>query len=242
MPLALPLKRHASSSDLAELADLVVPTRSKRATRLALRADASAGVVRLVMPEDMPEHQAYKFAAEHIDWIKARVKDFARKTPFADGAVIPVMGQDYTLTIVGTTGATLITLEEGWLTVATKRADPSTNIRRFLTQKLEERIVKLAQEKAKIIGKKIGRIGFRDTATRWGSCSSDGNLMFSWRLVFAPDNVIDYVVAHEIAHLRHMDHSQRFWALCEKLSADYENGKTWLRRNGSSLLRYGQGA
>lgn len=240
--MALPLKRHASSSDLAELADLVVPTRSKRATRLALRADASAGVVRLVIPEDMPEHQAFAFAAEHISWIKARAGDFQKKTPFADGATLPVMGHDHTLTIVGTTGATTITMEEGWLTVATKRADPSSNIRRFLTQKLEERVVPLAREKAAVIGKKIARIGFRDTSSRWGSCSSDGNLMFSWRLVFAPDNVIDYVVAHEIAHLKHMDHSPRFWALCEKLSADYANGKTWLRRNGSSLLRYGQGA
>ena len=88
------------------------------------------------------------------------------------------------------------------------------------------------------IEKEIKSVRVSDTKTRWGSCSHDGRLCFSWRLAFAPYEAIDYVVAHEVAHLRHLDHSKEFWTLCEELSIDYAAGKRWMKENGSELMRY----
>jgi predicted metal-dependent hydrolase len=79
----------------------------------------------------------------------------------------------------------------------------------------------------------------KDTRSRWGSCTEDGRISYSWRLVFAPPKALDYVVAHECSHLVHMDHSENFWRLCEKTSRAYEEGKDWMQKNAHSLMRFG---
>jgi predicted metal-dependent hydrolase len=89
------------------------------------------------------------------------------------------------------------------------------------------------------IGREVARINIRDTKSRWGSCSGRGNLSFSWRLIFAPEWVIDYVVAHEVAHLAEMNHGPRFWRLVESLSPDSAAARAWLKRHRSRLFSYG---
>ena len=103
----------------------------------------------------------------------------------------------------------------------------------------KKELTALAQQKAAEIGETIEKISVRDTKSRWGSCSSDGNLSFSWRLMFAPTEAFDYVVAHEVAHLVHMDHSRSFWNLCRDLSEDFIEGQYWMREHGHELMRYG---
>jgi hypothetical protein len=95
-----------------------------------------------------------------------------------------------------------------------------------------------ARRLAARIGRKLGRVGVRDTKSRWGSCSGRGNLSFSWRLVFAPEPVINYVVAHEVAHLAEMNHGPRFWRLVESLSPDSAAARAWLKRHRSRLFSY----
>ncbi|HIM77598.1 MAG TPA: M48 family peptidase, partial [Rhodospirillales bacterium] len=102
-----------------------------------------------------------------------------------------------------------------------------------------ELIVSRVREKAQTLDRKPGRITIRDTKSRWGSCSPDGNLSFCWRLVMAPDAVLDYVVAHEVAHLAELNHGPKFWRWVEELTADVEGAKKWLRLNGEALHRYG---
>ena len=92
------------------------------------------------------------------------------------------------------------------------------------------------------IGRPPARISMRDTRSRWGSCSRAGNLNFSWRLVMAPENVLDYVVAHEVAHLRELNHSARFWTLVDTLCPDVKDARWWLRTHGAALHRYGRDA
>ena len=89
------------------------------------------------------------------------------------------------------------------------------------------------------LGKSVTRVGVRDPKSRWGSCSSTGGLSFSWRLVFAPEDVMDYVVAHEVSHLVHMNHGKRFWRLVERLCPGAERHRLWLNRNRAQLLRIG---
>ena len=108
-------------------------------------------------------------------------------------------------------------------------------ILRFLQQQALAVITHLAQEKAAHIDKKIGKITLRDTASRWGSCAHNGNLSFSWRIVMAPPLVIDYLAAHEVAHLKEMNHGPNFWALCERLCPRSDEAKAWLKRHGTML-------
>lgn len=105
----------------------------------------------------------------------------------------------------------------------------------FLKKEARRDLEALASHHAKASGKRIASISMKDTKSRWGSCSHDGNLSFSWRIVMAPPNVIDYLAAHEVAHLTEMNHGPRFWALCQKLCPGTDEAKAWLKRNGSAL-------
>ena len=88
---------------------------------------------------------------------------------------------------------------------------------------------------ARMLGVTYGKISIRDQKTRWGSCSSEGNLSFNWRLILAPPDVLDYVVIHELCHRKEMNHSKEFWALVESLMPEYKERRKWLRENGNNL-------
>jgi predicted metal-dependent hydrolase len=96
----------------------------------------------------------------------------------------------------------------------------------------------LATRDAARIGRKLNRVSVRDTRSRWGSCSSTARLSFSYRLIFAPKEVMEYVVAHEVAHLRHMNHSPAFWNAVEFLCPQYDAAKDWLKLHGKDLYRF----
>jgi predicted metal-dependent hydrolase len=214
---------------------------SPRARRLALRLDSTGRKVNLVVPPRASLDKATQFAFLHQDWIKEQLSTTPEHIAFTDGILIPVMGLDRTLRIIRDPAhkRTSIELSENEITVHTNKDDPSTRLIRFLKEEAKKQLEILSREKAALIGKKIAGINVRDTKSRWGSCSADGNLSFSWRLVFAPAEAFDYVVAHEIAHLVHMNHGPKFWALCAELCSDYGKGKRWMRTNGQLLMRYG---
>ncbi len=108
----------------------------------------------------------------------------------------------------------------------------------WLRERARERLSERTQVHCQSLGVRFTSITIRDTKSRWGSCSSTGALSYSWRLILAPDDVLDYVAAHEVAHLREMNHSSRFWALVEALKPDWRNHRRWLRDHGAELHRY----
>ncbi len=113
-------------------------------------------------------------------------------------------------------------------------------LRDWLTAELRGRLVPLVHEKAARVDRPVKRITLRDSRSRWGSCGPDAALSFSWRLVFAPPEVLDYLAAHEVAHLVHLNHSPRFWAVARSLcDGPIEVPQAWLKRNGETLLQYG---
>ena len=150
------------------------------------------------------------------------------------------MGKHITLKVITDKSAKTrkITLEETDLTIRTSSDIYSERLKRWIINDFKEKVKSISEEKSLNIKKEIKSVRVSDTKTRWGSCSHDGRLCFSWRLAFAPYEAIDYVVAHEVAHLRHLDHSKEFWTLCEELSIDYAAGKRWMKENGSELMRY----
>ena len=120
--------------------------------------------------------------------------------------------------------------EAGEVFVAGRLEHLPRRVNDFIKREAADEISLRAHEKAECIGHKISRLSFRDMRRR---------LTFSWRLIFAPDSVLDYVVAHEVAHLKILNHSNKFWALARSLTSDLEGSRKWLRRNGDQLLRYG---
>ncbi len=216
--------------------------KSRRAKRLALRVDSSRCVIRLVIPPHTSMRRAEEFAYLNRDWIAEKVSNFPKIIPFEDNETIPIFGQDKTINITydASIKTTRIRVEDDRIHVHTNQDDITSRLSRHLKRLVKDEISILARNKAARIDKKIDAISVRDTKSRWGSCSSTGTLSFSWRLIFAPYIALDYVVAHEVAHLVHMDHSKNFWSLCCDLSDEYVKGKKWMNTHGHTLHGYGR--
>lgn len=225
----------------AEISPRLKLSVSERAKRMALRLDPRERLVHLVVPKRASMRTAYLFAEQNKDWIREKLRDLPRAVPFRDGEILPILGRDRTIIVLYNPALkrTDIQLKKDELIVMTNKPDPSARIRRFLIDLAKEKLTELSLEKASVVRRRIVDVQVKDTRSRWGSCSDDGNLSFSWRLIFAPAKAFDYVVAHECAHLVHMDHSDNFWRVCERLSRDYEEGKDWMQKYGHSLMRFG---
>lgn len=215
--------------------------RSDRAKRLALRLDPKDRIIRLTIPKRLSDATALDFVRDHEDWIFEKIAELPPPLPFEQGKVIPVLGQNYKIEIDfdETRKSTDIFFEGQSIVIQTNKEDPANRLTRWLKELARTEITMRAQDKAAQIEKNIATISIRDTKSRWGSCGSDGSLNFSWRLIFAPLESLDYVIAHEVAHLVHMDHSRKFWALCRSLSDDFTEGSYWMRNHGHELMRYG---
>lgn len=214
--------------------------RCASARRVALRVDAARSQICLVVPQRTSERFAWEFADSNRAWIKACLAELETPVPFEDGAVIPIFGSPRTLRIIKhDKRVTEFTLTATALEVRTSREDPARNIRDYLYKLCLETVAPMAHGKAASINKTIATIRLRDTRQRWGSCATNTRMMFCWRLVFAPMIVVDYIVGHEVAHLKHMDHSAKFWAQCDALTEDMNYSRQWLADNGDKLMMYG---
>lgn len=212
---------------------------SAQAHRVALRVDPRTGHVKLVVPLRMSRVDALNFARQHAGWIAARLKRRLPPVPFTDGSTIPIFNVPHRIRHQPAARGT-VWIENGELCVAGGAEHVSRRVGDWLRAQLRVRLVPLAHDKAARIERRVAHVVLRDTATQWGSCAKSGVICFSLRLIFAPPDVVDYVVAHEVAHLVHHNHSARFWSVAQKLtSGDVAACKAWLRAHGHSLMRYG---
>ena len=211
-----------------------------RARRLALRIDAAGEAVELVLPRRGSHSEALRFLEANRPWVEKRLAALPPRTIFADGAIIPIFDHPHRIRHVGKTrGRGPAWIEAGEIHVAGDPAFLARRVRDFLRDLAKRELSRRSQALAASIGQKVKRVGVRDTTTRWGSCARTGNLSFSWRLIFAPEAVLDYVVAHEVAHLVEMNHGPRFWRLVAKLHPEPKPQRLWLNRNRARLLRIG---
>jgi predicted metal-dependent hydrolase len=212
--------------------------RSERARRLAIRILPNSGTAELVLPKRASMRQGINFAKERADWLQVHLAILPTPIPFADGAIVPLRGRPLKIQrIAGPVDE--IRCEGDTLIVQIARRDLSAAVRDYLRGEAKRELRNRATEMAAQINRPFRRLTVRDTSSRWGSCSWQGDLSFSWRLILAPEPVIDYMVAHEVSHLAHMDHSSRFWRQVEELVGDVEEAKGWLREHGVGLHRYG---
>jgi predicted metal-dependent hydrolase len=213
--------------------------RSARARRASLRVDSARRRIVLTAPLRMARGTAVDFAQAHASWIATRLKRLPDVKPFADGVEVPLFGQVHRIRHRTDRRGTV--WREGFeIHVAGRSEHLPRRLRDWLTAELKARLVPLVHAKALRVERPVKRITVRDSRSRWGSCGPDATLSFSWRLVFAPPEVLDYLVAHEVAHLVHLNHGPRFWALARTLcDGPIEGPQTWLKKNGEILLQYG---
>jgi predicted metal-dependent hydrolase len=214
--------------------------RSARAGRLSLRVDNARQRVVLVAPASVAKRHAMDFLIRHEGWINARVAQLPVVQPFQDGATIPILGVPHTIRGEPAKLRGLVTLGAGIVTVPGAPEHVGRKLKDFLKKEAKREIAELARAKSAAVGRPVKGLTLRDTRSRWGSCSASGRLAFSWRLYLAPDWVLDYVVAHEVAHLKEMNHGPRFWALCASLTeTDPKAARAWLKQHGGALHAYG---
>lgn len=212
---------------------------SQRARRILLHVGVYDGKVELVLPPGASRREGLNFARTQTRWISGQLAKIGGGVPFADGTAFPLLDRRITIRRRDARSALPVLCEDELLVGGRDDTLPA-RVKRWVRSRALEEI----KPRAHRMGAEIGRlpvcISMRDTRSRWGSCSRAGNLNFSWRLVMAPEHVLEYVVAHEVAHLRELNHSDRFWAVVDTLCDDVPRARNWLRKHGAELHRYGR--
>lgn len=212
--------------------------RSPRARRVSLHICPTEGAVIVTLPGRVGRAHGLALLTQHAGWVMQRLATLAPERPLTPGSSVPIGGVEHLIRHdparrggAFLDGAALVVT--GLPEFAPRRA------RDFLRAEALRRFAASARPHAEALGVAPRAIRLKDTKSRWGSCAPDGTLAFSWRLVMAPGWVLDYVVAHEVAHLREMNHSKQFWALVEARTPHRHRATAWLRAEGPSLLRVG---
>jgi len=216
------------------------------ARRLTLRVRSATRDIVLTMPPRASLRQAQEFASNHAHWISLRLARVPQTTPFEPGERIYLRGVEHLLRHCADVkkGRGAVWQEEyDGLPTLCSGGDPAGFEKRigdFLRREARRDLENAVRRHANATGRAPIALSLRDTSSRWGSCSAKGALNFSWRLIMAPPFVLDYLAAHETAHLRHHDHSENFWALTKSLCPDTARAEAWLKAYGGKLHRYGR--
>ena len=233
--------RFMTSPRKVQLDGMSVPLivrRNRQARRILTRIDTRSGSVVLVLPPGASEAQGHEFLHKHAEWLRRRLSELPLRIPFADQATIPFRGQPHRICLLPA-GPQRVQLADGSIEAGGRPGTLAKRLGAWFRAEARTTILPLATEKATAIDRIPDAVSIRDQKSRWGSCSSSGRLSFSWRLIMAPHHILDYVVAHEAAHLAQMNHSSSFWAIVARLTDDSGQARDWLKCHGASLHRYG---
>lgn len=216
----------------------LVVRENSQAKRLTLRLCPVGNKAILTVPLRYSKKQAIGFIEKAKPWLERQMMRICQKHPYVEGMVLPVFGKHYELRHTPSRVFRSWWSEDHLLIHA-----PVEKFGIFVQKSLHQVATQFLTMRTTLyatrLGKSVNRITLRDTRSRWGSCSPNGNISYSWRLVFAPEQVADYLCAHEVAHLAEMNHSPQFWKIVEDFCPDYKNLRRWLRQNGKSLFQYG---
>lgn len=209
-----------------------------KAKRLILRVDPRSGDLAVTLPKRVSLKEARKFIAERTGWIKDQRANITVVPPLACGHAIDFKGISHTLTFTGTTPRG-VWVEHGIIRVGGPLDHAPARLQRWLKKRAKEALIEAASRHAMALGLEFNSIAVADTKSRWGSCSSKKNLRFSWRLILAEPHILNYVAAHEVAHLEEMNHSKAFWALVEVCDSNWKSHRRWLKKEGHTLFAMG---
>lgn len=234
---------------MLRIGDWLLPVKLKpnpRARRFILRLDTANRTIVITTPARADAEDALAFARSEAAWIRQRLKALPVPVPFIAGETIPLRGAPH-LIHHATTGRGVVwsdTADDGRQAIHVTGGIEhlSRRLTDWLKRTARADITERVEFHAQTLGLSFRRITVRDQSSRWGSCTHDGVLSFSWRLILTPPEVLDYVAAHEVAHLKEMNHGPGFWRLVEQVVPDMKRHRRWLRRHGADLHRYGAAA
>jgi len=212
--------------------------RTAAARRFSLRVSGLDGRVTLSAPLRARETDALAFLDSQVDWIRAARARAPSGCPIGEGCRLPFEGREVT---IRTADVRAPEMRGDEIMVPPGPDLIGRRVEAFLRVAARDRLAEAADGYSATLGRRARRLVLRDTRSRWGSCSADGTLMFSWRLILAPPDVLSYVAAHEVAHLAEMNHGPEFWRLVSHLMPGFGAHRAWLRQNGAALhaFRFG---
>ncbi|MCY6383118.1 M48 family metallopeptidase [Hoeflea prorocentri] len=209
-----------------------------RAKRMTLRIEPGGRALRMSVPVGLADTEIDNFLHRHHGWLTARLAKLPKSSTVTEGGSIDIRGVAHRIVRTGKPRGISQTGEIDGEPVLFVGGAPEHLGRRtadFLKKLARGELEEAVARHAEALGKTVAAVSMKDTKSRWGSCTAQGRLSFSWRIVMAPDHVIDYLAAHEVAHLEEMNHGPRFWSLCKRLCPRTDEAKSWLKRNGSAL-------
>ncbi len=240
---AIDLSSKTRSVRIEDIGAQLEVRRHPGARRLTLRVSRTRRAVIVTLPVQCDLDEAGSFLNRHMDWVRARLDSLPNHIPFEDSAAMPLRGVPHTITFTGSTRSRLISIDKrpqrAAIIVPGDKDLAAKRLTRWLLEEAKRDLTVSVEKFARPLSLQAKRIAVRDQTSRWGSCSTTGGLSFSWRLILAPSFVLDYVAAHEVAHLVEMNHGPRFWALVKKICPEFESAKEWLQVLGPDLHRYG---
>ena len=229
-----PLPRELSRTVRMGGRDVPLEVRSHpRAKRLTLRV-APGGGLRLTVPPRIARGEVDAFLERHEGWAVERLSRLPERAVIGVGTVIPVAGEPHEVVHSGSLRG-VTRRENASLVVSGPEERAGARAREWLKKEARRALDPLVRDYAARVGRPVRAVRVKDTRSRWGSCTHDGSLSFSWRLAMAPPFVLDALAAHEVAHLVHMNHGEAFWALARSLCGETDEARAWLRREGPGL-------
>ena len=218
---------------------------SERARRISLKVKPHERRVHVIVPGLASFPKAVRFARDNREWIAVQLEHLPEPQPFVPGASIPFQGELFRLVNPPGKGRARIDREARKIVVPSPDRDSFPGrVTRLLKREARAELEAATHHYADTLGKRVAKVSIRDQSSRWGSAitrDGEGHISYSWRLICAPPDILEYVCAHEVAHLAHADHSPAFWAVCERLFPDTKAARRWLRKHGQGLHAVGQG-
>ena len=226
-------ERHIRLPDGSDLTLILKP--HSRARRLKLRYDAARQAALITMPPRTSAATAMAFVERNLDWLAKQQENFADQETLGPDRYLSFLGHDH-LILHQPDQSGRVKREEGRIIVGGPEGGFDVRLLNWLKKQARHHLEQAVTEKAIALGVEYHRIRIGDPKSRWGSCSSRKTLSFSWRLIMTPATVLDYVVAHEVAHLREMNHSPAFWREVDRLVDHRQQSRRWLRQHGPRLM------
>lgn len=214
-----------------------------RARRLSIRIDARAGEAVLIAPSERKLAEVVAFARTKTEWMRERLAERPQGTPIQPGAVLNLFGRPTRLTTTGGAGAARLTEDADGPVIASGGEGEAyaRRVENLFKRVARETLQTRTDVHLRTLGQRPVKMSIADPKSRWGSCSPHNrSIRYSWRVVMAPPAVIDYLAAHEVAHLVHADHSPAYWAVVQRLIGDHRPHRKWLRENGPALHAVGR--
>ncbi len=227
-----------STIDLGDRTAPVTARVNRRARRLIVTVDAVSGRVIVTAPSKRALPEALDFARTRAIWISRQLDQGAGAKPFCEGLVFPLRGDPVSIVHEGPTRAP-VRVDAGRLIAGGDARHLNRRITEWLKAEARKALTERADHYSALVGRRRGPVTIRDTRSRWGSCARDGALSFSWRLIMAPPAILDYVAAHECAHLVHLNHSPAYWRVLKGLGIDARAARDWFAEHGQGLYVYG---